>query len=152
MLGLDVWGLCANFDVMSGQPHASVQCGWRPLRAPDDQGCRTVAKFVDRLGGPRLHAAELCVMHVRADLPTSPDTRTRSCKRWSGVLGTVEVELAKDRPALRGFVVNIQRLAWRRCTLTWRRWPAPDAPDLQAAKDADERACARAAEVGLQEY
>ena len=112
----------------------------------DDQ--EDVAVFVDRLCHAGLQAAELCgKREVDLMVPQGP----YECAVTRHVVRDM-ISRYGDR-----FAVDVGSAgkphdgrSWRRenlYRLAWRRWPAPGAPDLQAAKAAHEHARAWAAET-----
>jgi len=120
------------------------------------------AMVAERLCHARLQAAELCAAHDGIHtICTGPgvtyssdeeERRTRGERRTRelvleminrcGDRFAVEVGIPEVPPEGRGWVeARLNRLAWR-------RWPAPGAPDLPAARAAHERARAWAAAGG----
>jgi len=102
-----------------------------------------VALCVDRLCHAGLQAAELCAgMPIK--LANTHEFRFSMCEVVRKMISrhgdrfAVKVEVAEDPDGGPGNGSRLLRLAWR-------RWPAPGAPDLQAARVAHERARAWAA-------
>ncbi len=106
-----------------------------------------VGVFVGQLCSASLQAAELCA-HV--DLMDPEDAITHEIVgeliRRCGDRFAVEVGTADEPPDGR---------YWHKAyllRLAWRRWPAPGAPDLPAARAAHERARAWAADIQRDDY
>ncbi len=103
------------------------------------------ATFVDRLCSAGLQAAELCAEHIgvmRSADDIAHEVVRELISRYSERFA-VEVDVAEVR--MQGemdcrVIPVLQRLAWR-------RWPAPGAPGLPAARAAHARARAWAAEA-----
>jgi hypothetical protein len=103
-----------------------------------------MAMFVDHLCHAGLQAAELCTEHsyiqLRPDSTTSTPQVVHAMIDTHGDRFAIEVGI-RDKALGPWHMSMLQRLAWR-------RWPAPGAPDLPAARAAHERARAWAAEGG----
>jgi len=118
-----------------------VACGCLVLC--DDQ--EDVAMFVDRLCPPGLQAAELCAEPSCIGLRSGQGGDqcahevVRELISRCGGRFAVEVGVHHER------IKSGPRKATLRC-LAWRRWPAPGAPGLPAARAAHERARAWAAD------
>ncbi len=106
------------------------------------------ATFVDRLCSAGLQAAELCAEHIGVMRRSPEEDIVREVVRELlsryGEQFAVEVDVAEMRiedAEHEGQVIPVlERLAWR-------RWPAPGAPGLPAARAAHARARAWAAEA-----
>ena len=104
-----------------------------------------MATFVDALCPTGQQAAELCaeivgVYRARHGQETARDVVRELISRCEDRFA-VEVGVPGKPPGVDWCTANLRRLAWR-------RWPAPDAPDLPAARAAHGRARAWAAEGG----
>jgi len=103
-----------------------------------------VATFVNALCPAGLQAAELCAETVgiyrRGDNQTVRDVVRELISRCEDRFA-VEVGVLEKPPGVEWCTADLRCLAWR-------RWPAPDAPDLPAARAAHGRARAWAAEGG----
>jgi len=110
-----------------------------------------VAAFVNSLCPAGLRAAEL---YAERGIDLGPNNAAQT-----GVVNEIVHEIVRDLVSRFGdrFAVEVSvpeqppgHSPWAKTAqdgLAWRRWPAPGAPGLQAARAAHERARAWAAEV-----
>jgi len=124
---------------------------WNDQVIPQEHDVESVAAFVNSLCPAGLWAAELYAERG-IDLGPNPEAHTvfvreivheivRDMVSRFGDRFAVEVSVPEQPPGHESWDLTAQ------IGLAWRRWPAPGAPGLQAARAAHERARAWAAEV-----
>jgi len=145
LLNFDVAGPGADMDIHTNL-FGRVKCV-RIVTRGRVQLCNhwdDVATFVDALCPTGLQAAELCAETVgiyrSGDNQTLRDVVRKLISRCEDRFA-VEVGVPVKPPGVEWCTADLRSLAWR-------RWPAPDAPDLPAARAAHGRARAWAAEGG----
>ncbi len=136
-----------NYDDLFGQVRSLRIVAVGCVRLWNDQD--DVATFVDRLCPAGLQAAALCAGKIPAPLLDPEGAQDVDVIVHVHEIVRALILRCGDRFAVEvGVPHNPQGWAKAQlCRLAWRRWPAPGAPDLPAARAAHERARAWVADA-----